>query len=101
MDHWIPIVSPECRGHIALNVVPMCRACNSSKNDRHPVKWLNERFGFEGAFKVLLRVWSYFNFLKSRDAAGRARGDEAAAREIEADIGLTAPSAAAGEEVKA
>ncbi len=39
MDHWIPVSSVLCPGTTHYNVVPLCKSCNSSKNDTLPQDW--------------------------------------------------------------
>lgn len=59
IDHWIPITNPECPGNIPANVIPLCKSCNSSKNDTPAYQWLSAIWG-DRAKEILDRVEAYF-----------------------------------------
>lgn len=64
IDHWIPLASPDCPGHIAGNVVPLCHGlggCNNTKSDKDAVEWAIDRFGELESKVVLGRIMQYFN----------------------------------------
>jgi 5-methylcytosine-specific restriction endonuclease McrA len=65
-DHFIPVTSPECTGTIPSNIIPACKSCNSSKNHRDPVEWLEWKFGECKAKRVLSRIQSYFEWLNQQ-----------------------------------
>jgi 5-methylcytosine-specific restriction endonuclease McrA len=51
MDHFVPVASGG--KHDVSNVVPACRACNSSKRHRDPFEWMEEK-GHDGDLVVAL-----------------------------------------------
>ena len=63
MDHWIPLSSSDCPGHVANNIVPMCLSCNTSKFNRNAEAWLTWKFGEERAKEILARIQAYFDTL--------------------------------------
>lgn len=70
MDHWIPLVSDECPGTIALNCVPLCHGengCNNSKKATPPADWLNWKFGSRQGALILTRIEAYFTWVKEQD----------------------------------
>lgn len=77
MDHWIPLVSPDCTGTTATNTIPLCHSrkdapagtpcCNNSKQARNPEIWLRERFGDKKAKRILKRIHEYFDWVREQD----------------------------------
>lgn len=66
-DHWIPLNSPDCPGTIPTNIIPLCHGiggCNSKKQDRDPVEFLETEFGKRKAKQILARIQAYFDSLK-------------------------------------
>jgi hypothetical protein len=66
-DHWIPIASPNCPGHIPENVLPLCHTrpggitgCNNIKSNFDPVDWLMSRLGPEAGAAKLAQIEAYF-----------------------------------------
>lgn len=62
MDHWIPIVSPDCPGTVPWNIVPLCGGaggCNNSKSDRNAAEWLIGKFGKRKGLAILRRIEAY------------------------------------------
>lgn len=69
MDHWIPLNSPECVGTVPENIIPLCHGqngCNNSKADNDAVEWLVSRFGNRRAREILIRINTYFEWVKSQ-----------------------------------
>lgn len=62
-DHFIPIASIECPGTIPKNILPACRSCNSSKNNKNPIEWLVNKFGKRKANQILAQIKAYFDQL--------------------------------------
>lgn len=60
MDHFVPLLSPDCPGTVSTNIVPACYGCNSSKNHHSVAAWLTSRFGSKKATVILARVETYF-----------------------------------------
>lgn len=60
-DHFIPLVSPDCPGTVAENMLPACKSCNSSKQHRDPVDWLSERAS--NYIELLGQIAAYFDIL--------------------------------------
>lgn len=63
MDHWIPLVSQDCPGTVATNMIPLCHGiggCNNSKNKKDPEQWLRERFAPRKAAQILKKIRAYF-----------------------------------------
>lgn len=60
MDHFIPLVDPDCPGTVALNMLPACKSCNSSKSDSEAVAWLSSRVPELQMHEILSRVGAYF-----------------------------------------
>lgn len=64
MDHWIPLSSPDCPGHIPANIVPLCNGfggCNQSKHRTEPQEWLTKKFGKNKAKAILAKVHEFFS----------------------------------------
>lgn len=61
-DHWIPVTDlrPDNPGYVETNIVPACRTCNNSKNNREPIEWLRWKFGTRKAKQIALRILAYF-----------------------------------------
>jgi len=69
MDHWIPLASSDCPGHIVTNVIPLCHGidgCNNSKRDRDALEWAVEKFGKRKGTIVVQRVLAYFGEVVTR-----------------------------------
>lgn len=67
LDHWVPLSAPDCPGHIATNIVPLCHGeggCNNSKSNRDAVEWATERFGRRKAHQIITRVQDYFDSIR-------------------------------------
>lgn len=64
-DHFIPLDSPSCTGTTALNIVPACRSCNSSKNNNDAAEWLQFKFPRKWR-KVLKRIEAYFEWVRQQ-----------------------------------
>jgi len=63
MDHYIPITSHYCPGTVRSNIVPACKSCNASKNNKDALEWLISRFGKRKAKAILARILNYFSSL--------------------------------------
>jgi len=61
-EHFIPISSGG--GYTKNNIVPACKACNSSKKDSEPGKWLARKFSADQAEAILKRIQDYFEWVK-------------------------------------
>jgi hypothetical protein len=64
LDHWIPLASKDCPGHIPTNVVPLCHGvggCNNSKINKDPEEWLIKKFGKRKAKAILARIHEFFS----------------------------------------
>ncbi len=66
IDHWIPFKSAVCPGHVAENVVVMCKSCNSSKRDKDAFEWLTLKLGQIAAIEKLAEIEVYFEFVNNR-----------------------------------
>lgn len=69
MDHWIPVSSPNCPGHIATNIVPLCHGmggCNNSKSNQEPLEWALQKFGKRKGKEVVARIQTYFDAISIR-----------------------------------
>lgn len=61
MEHFIPV---DFGGSFTKeNILPACKSCNSSKGNRNPAEWLNQKFGKRKAKQILDRVENYFRSL--------------------------------------
>lgn len=68
-DHFIPLVSPNCPGTVATNMIPLCHGengCNNSKHAQDPQKWLIRRFGPKKAAKIAKAIATYFAVVAQR-----------------------------------
>jgi len=65
-DHWISIQDADCPGTIPTNIVPMCRACSSSKNDEDAYEWLCEKCGEGTATTIMKQVDEFFDKLRKK-----------------------------------
>ena len=64
MDHWIPIVSPDCPGTVPWNIVPLCGGaggCNNSKSDRNAAEWLIGKFGKRKGRAILRKIEAFLD----------------------------------------
>jgi hypothetical protein len=69
-DHWIPLISPDCLGTVAGNMIPLCHGdggCNNSKGGKDAILWLNEKFGKKKAKQILDRINTYFEWVKQQN----------------------------------
>jgi hypothetical protein len=67
MDHWIPLASPDCPGTVRWNILPLCHGlygCNSTKSQRDPWEWLQERLGKRGAARKRRAIQTYFALVR-------------------------------------
>lgn len=63
MDHFVPLSSPDCPGHIATNIIPLCHGdggCNNSKHDRDALEWAIEKFGKRKGREFVNKIAAYF-----------------------------------------
>jgi hypothetical protein len=65
-DRFVPVHSPECPGYVATNILPACGSCNSSKAHRDVTAWLTEIQGKSKAVARLVKIQTYFDWLKSQ-----------------------------------
>lgn len=63
-DHFIPITADDCPGTVKGNMIPACRHCNASKNDRDPLEWLTSKYGKRKATAILKKINDYFDSLQ-------------------------------------
>lgn len=71
LDHWIPLVSPECPGTLVTNIVPLCHGvggCNNKKHARDPFVWLYTIFPPLEAAMILHRIETYFRLIRCRES---------------------------------
>lgn len=64
MDHWVPLSSPDCPGHVTTNVIPLCHGtdgCNNSKSNKQPEEWLTDKFGKKQAEILLGKIHDFFS----------------------------------------
>ena len=56
-------------GTVPTNIIPLCCTghdnCNSSKSNKNPVTWLNDRLGQEAAARKLAEIKTYFEYVKT------------------------------------
>lgn len=62
-EHVIPVTSGG--GYIAENIVPSCKACNSSKHADAADTWLASKFSKRKAAEILARISAYFEWVKT------------------------------------
>jgi len=63
----IPLVSPDCLGTVPENIVPLCHGvsgCNNEKQNLHPQKWLERKFGEAEAKQKLLEIEAFFSWMQ-------------------------------------
>lgn len=80
-DHFIPVTAVACPGTVKTNMLPACRSCNASKNNRTPREWMNEVFGKRRAKQILNRITLYFEWLDSDEAWALVKKTERAKQE--------------------
>lgn len=67
MDHWIPVVSPECPGTVPHNMLPLCHGvdgCNNKKWAHDPTEWLTQKLGKRKAKQKLREIETYFELVR-------------------------------------
>ena len=65
LDHYIPLVNPNCPGTVATNILPACLSCNSSKNNAEAFYWMSWKFGVERANEIIVQIQEYFDSFKA------------------------------------
>jgi 5-methylcytosine-specific restriction endonuclease McrA len=61
-EHFIPLTKGG--GYTASNIIPSCRECNSSKNNRDADVWAVTKFGKQKANRIMKRIEAYFKSLE-------------------------------------
>jgi len=56
-EHLVPVVKGG--GRTALNIVPACWYCNSSKHIKRADKWIYQKFGMVEGQKIIDRIVEY------------------------------------------
>lgn len=69
MEHFIPLRSSNCPGTVPSNIIPACKACNSSKGRKPPAEWLTQKFGARKAKQILTKIEQYFDTVRERETA--------------------------------
>lgn len=67
LDHVIPLVSPDCPGTTAENIIPACIKCNRIKNRFSVEQFLERNFGQDHAASRLAIIADFFNTLPDDD----------------------------------
>ncbi len=72
LDHWIPLSyqGDYNPGSTALNVVPVCSSCNSSKGQKVAFDWLIWKFGEGHAEYLREKIFNYFSAVAKRKYNG-------------------------------
>lgn len=66
-DHYIPLGMTEvCPGTVPWNMVPACKSCNSSKQDKPPRQWLTDTFGKRKGEQKAKTIEAYLNSMLPR-----------------------------------
>jgi 5-methylcytosine-specific restriction endonuclease McrA len=60
MDHFVPVTSPKCLGTVANNIIPACKSCNSSKQNKDALTWLTDKYGQSRALEITSAITNYF-----------------------------------------
>lgn len=68
-EHFIPLSHSECPGTVPANIIPVCKACNSSKLNRDAAEWLTWKFGRRKAEQILARITAYFQWVAEQGLA--------------------------------
>jgi hypothetical protein len=63
IDHYIPVTNSNCPGHVPTNIVPSCKSCNTSKQNKNPEQWILERLGARKGRLCIDRIKSYFDWV--------------------------------------
>lgn len=69
LDHWIPLIAPECPGTVASNIIPLChgiQGCNNMKKAQEASAWVTATFGKQKARIILKRIQQYFYMILQR-----------------------------------
>ena len=66
-DHYVPLSSSDCPGTIPENMLPACKACNTSKGHRPPEQWMVDKFGKRKAAQIAARILAYFDWIRQRN----------------------------------
>ena len=64
VEHFIPVTASNCPGSTKDNILPACRHCNSSKNNKDATEWLTSKYGKRKASAILKRITDYFESVK-------------------------------------
>lgn len=62
-EHFVPLTSGG--GYTASNIIPACKSCNSSKQNKPARDWIRARFKRKSN-AILSRINSYFEWLQSQ-----------------------------------
>lgn len=74
LDHWLDWRAHPHIGTTPRNVVPMCKSCNSSKNNRNAKAWLLSRYPPIKARFILARIEQYFESVRQVPEVDRETG---------------------------
>lgn len=66
LDHWVPLTNENCFGTVVVNIVLLCKSCNSSKCNSLPTRWLMQKFknGYF-TFHIFVKVFNYFKKIQN------------------------------------
>lgn len=66
IEHYVAIANKNCPGTVALNIIPACEQCNTSKRDALPIAWLSANFPPIEVTAIMERIETYFEWVKSQ-----------------------------------
>jgi hypothetical protein len=67
IEHYIAVANVNCPGTVALNIIPACDRCNTSKRDVIPIAWLSVNFPPNEVTAIMERIEAYFEWVRTID----------------------------------
>lgn len=67
-EHFIPL--SKGGGYTPGNIIPVCKSCNASRQNKDIVQWLAKRYNPHDTQIILYKITQYFNFISTAPQQG-------------------------------